>query len=80
MYTWYLFLGFRPEEQPWILRRCRAATIREAASIFAKRLNTTGTTETYTEAELLDGIKREDELTATKQHWIAATLPEVLDF
>ncbi len=79
MHTWYLFLGFRPEGQPWIMLRCRATTKREAARIFTQRLNTTIASDAYTETELLESIKREDELTATEQQWIAAAPPEVLD-
>ncbi len=87
MYTWYLFLGLRFGDRPWISRRCQAATKQEAASIFAQRLNIHATNQgdidvnlIYTTAELLPAIKREDELTEEEQQWIAGELPALLDF
>jgi hypothetical protein len=79
MDTWYLFLGLRFGDRPWISRRCQAATKQQAASLFAQRLNRPSATQAYTETEVLPAIKREDELTEQEQQWIAAEPPVLLD-
>jgi hypothetical protein len=79
MHTWYLFLGLHFGERPIIIRRCSAVTKLLAASIFAKRLNTTAASQAYTPTELLPAIKREDELTDQDQHWIATEAQEILE-
>jgi hypothetical protein len=79
MQTWYLLLGNHPGEKPWIIKRCQAETKRDAATIFAKRLNTIAASEAYGEIELLEAIKREDELTKQEHQWIAAEDIEMLE-
>ncbi len=79
MDTWYLFLGRRFGDRPWITRRCQAATREQAAGIFANRLNMSEAKHVYTETELLPSIKRQDELTDQEQQWIATEPPALLD-
>ena len=79
METWYLFLGLRLGDKPWISRRCQAATKEQAAGIFANRLNMHEAKQVYTETEVLPAIKRQDELTNQEQQWLAAEPPALLD-
>ncbi len=79
MDTWYLFLGLRSGDRPWISRRCQAATKQQAAGIFANRLDSMMERQVYTTHELLPAIKREDELTEQEQQWIAAEPLALLD-
>jgi hypothetical protein len=79
MDTWYLFLDNQRGTRPSIIRRCETARKQTAARVFAVRLNTIAKSETYSAAELLEAIKREDELTDTELQWIATEPPEVLE-
>ena len=50
-------------DRPMIIKQCQAAEKREAAVLFADRLNRMAEGSCYTPPKLVPAIKREDELT-----------------
>ncbi len=79
MQTWYLIFGIRLNERPSIIKRCQAEHKDAAARLFAARLNTIAQGQVFTDRELLNAIKREDELTETEQQWVTAEDPKLLE-
>ncbi len=76
--TWYLLLRQHVNDQPLIIKQCQAAEKREAAGIFADRLNRLDEGDLYTASELVDAIKREDELTDEERQLISLEDPVLL--
>ncbi len=76
--TWYLLLRHRINDQPLIIKQCQAAEKREAAGIFADRLNRVDEGELYTASELVDAIKCDDELTEEERQLIRREDPILL--
>ncbi len=61
-----------------IIKQCQAVEKRDAATLFADRLNRVAAGDLYTAAELYDAIKRDDELTEDELHLISLEDPTLL--